>query len=71
MRCIMILLALIVNFNMSKIETVPPTEYQRELEAEVAEAFCARLYNNVVFNRQVYTGAKEGKWAKRKKKNES
>ena len=56
---------------MSKIETIPPTDYQRELEAEVAEAFCARLYNNVIFNRQVYTGAKEGKWAKRKKKNEN
>ena len=53
------------------VETVPPTDYQRELEAEVAEAFCARLYNNVIFNRQVYTGAKEGKWAKRKKKNEN
>jgi hypothetical protein len=43
---------------MSKIETVSPTDWQRELEAEVAEVFCARLYNNVVYNRQVYTGAK-------------
>ena len=53
---------------MSEIEVIPPTDYQRELEAEVAKAFCARLYNNSVYNRQVYTGAKEGKWAKRKKK---
>jgi hypothetical protein len=37
---------------------VPPTEYQKELEAEVAKAFCARLYNNVIYNRSVYTGAK-------------
>ena len=54
---------------MGKIETVPPTDYQRELEAEVAEAFCARLYNNVVYNRAVYTGAKgekrgKGTWRK-------
>ena len=49
---------------------VPPTEHQQELEAEVAKAFCARLYNNVIYNRSVYTGAKEGKWAKRRKENE-
>ena len=49
---------------MGKIETVPPTDYQRKLEAEVAEAFCARLYNNVVYSRNVYTGAKGEKRGK-------
>jgi hypothetical protein len=43
---------------MSKIETIPPTDWQRELEAEVAKAFCARLYNNTINNRKVITGAK-------------
>ncbi len=56
---------------MSKIETVPPTDYQRELEAEVAKAFCARLYNNPVYNIAVYTGAKgekrgKGTWRSKK-----
>ncbi len=56
---------------MSEIEVIPPTDYQRELEAEVAKAFCARLYNNSVYNRAVYTGAKgekrgKGTWRSKK-----
>ena len=46
---------------MSEIETVPPTERQKKLEAEVTKSFLARLYNNTINNRKVYTGCKSEK----------
>ena len=36
---------------------VPPTEHQKELEADVSRAFQKRLYNNTINNRKVITGA--------------